>query len=144
MSEGGSCCRGWGLESGLLFPLDGFSQTLLATVREATHSTVRQAGFHAPSSPSGGPLKDSDGTGGGWNAKNKVTLSPWYVIGSRGTTHCSSCTPGLTASDKVPVSLITDASEMKNLSLESHSQQQAKLGFRPETRRLLLSQLFLI
>lgn len=31
------------------------------------------------------------------------------------------------------MSLITDASEMKNLSLESHSQQQAKLGFRPET-----------
>lgn len=73
MPEGGSGCSGWALESGLLLLLDEFSQTLLAIVREATpSSTVRRAEFHAPSSPSGGFLKDSSGTGSGWN---KLTLS---------------------------------------------------------------------
>lgn len=76
MPEGGSGCRGWGLESCLFLLLDEFSQTLMAIVRETTHSsTVRQAGFHAPSSPLDGLLKDSNGTGGGWKAKDKLTMS---------------------------------------------------------------------
>lgn len=64
------------MESGLFLLLDEFSQTLMAVVRETTHSsTVRQAGFHTPSRSLDGLLKDSNGAGGGWKAENKLTVS---------------------------------------------------------------------
>lgn len=94
MPQGDSSCRGWGLESGLPLLLGEFSQTLLAIVGEATlSSTVRRAGFHELSHLSGGLSKDSNGTGGGWNAKNKPTLSSYCLVGTLSDLHCPGCTP---------------------------------------------------